>query len=197
MMKLSGLAPPSCCCGSSQRAAMLVCHASTSLPLGMTFPAARVSRTNGVASAVVASAAVRNTVRRVTVVLSTLYSTATTDRINPLAFELYVFPGISVAGALEGREHILPLRSLYSRPDPVHEGVAEHRDEVVVLKDFALELFRQCLARSRFIRCQILVVFGVEFWDAEFVGGEHAAAFEFGLIPIRPSGTDAGAGEQD
>jgi hypothetical protein len=42
-----------------------------------------------------------------------------------------------------------------------------------------------------------LVVFGVELWDAEFVGAKHAAALDFGLIPIRPGGTDAGAREQD
>ena len=37
--KLSGLAVPSCCCGSSQRAAMLVCQASVSLPCGTTVAA--------------------------------------------------------------------------------------------------------------------------------------------------------------
>jgi translation initiation factor 2B subunit (eIF-2B alpha/beta/delta family) len=43
------------------------------LPLGTTFPAARTLRTNGIASAVVASAAVRNIVRRVTVVFTIFF----------------------------------------------------------------------------------------------------------------------------
>jgi hypothetical protein len=47
----------------------LVCQANTILPLGTTLPAARRPRTDGIASAVVASAADRNIVRRVTVVL--------------------------------------------------------------------------------------------------------------------------------
>jgi len=72
-MKLSGLAVPSCCCGSSHREAILVCQASTILPLGTTFPAARATRTNGIASAVVARPAVRNIVRRVTFVFSIFF----------------------------------------------------------------------------------------------------------------------------
>src|SRR6516164_7724885 len=72
-MKLSGLAVPSCCCGSSQREAILVCQANTILPLGTTFPAAPTLRTNGIVSAVVASAAVRSIERRVTVVISIFF----------------------------------------------------------------------------------------------------------------------------
>src|SRR5262249_25068808 len=117
-------------------------------------------------------------------------STATMSRINHLAFELDVLPRVGVAGTDEAGEHILPLSRLYSRPDPVHESVAEHRDEVVVLEDFALDLFSQRLARGRIIGCQISVIFGVEFWDTEFVGSEHAVAFDFGLVPIRPSSPD-------
>src|SRR5262249_47416226 len=64
-VKLSGLAVPSCCCGSSQRAAMLVCQASVIFPLDATFGWARRPRTNGAASEVVASAAERRIVRRV------------------------------------------------------------------------------------------------------------------------------------
>src|SRR5262245_51039659 len=65
MMKLSGLAVPSCCCGSSQRVEILVCHASTKPLLGAAAPAARALRTKGAANAVAAIPAVRKTVRRV------------------------------------------------------------------------------------------------------------------------------------
>src|SRR5271165_1055410 len=67
--KLSGVAVPSCCCGSSQRAAMLVCQASTIFPLGTIVGAARTLRAAGIASTVVANATVRSTLRRVSGVL--------------------------------------------------------------------------------------------------------------------------------
>ncbi len=68
-MKLSGVAVPSCCCGSSQRDAMLVCQASVILPLGTRVSAAR-ARTNGIGNAAPAKAALRNKLRRVSVPLA-------------------------------------------------------------------------------------------------------------------------------
>src|SRR5690349_10776290 len=68
-MKLSGVAVPSCCCGSSQRAAMLVCQARVILPCGTTASAAPARRMNGIAVAVAAIPAVEITVRRVIAVL--------------------------------------------------------------------------------------------------------------------------------
>jgi len=53
---------------------MLVCQASTIFPLGTTVGAARTLRAAGMASAVVANAAVRSTVRRVSLVLFILVS---------------------------------------------------------------------------------------------------------------------------
>ena len=60
--KLSGLAVPSCCCGSSQRAAMLVCQASTKRPVGAVSAVAARWR-KGAANA--PAAAPRKTTRRV------------------------------------------------------------------------------------------------------------------------------------
>ena len=55
--EIVGLAVPSCCCGSSQREAILVCHASVILPFGTTSPAASPVRTNGIAAPPAAKAA--------------------------------------------------------------------------------------------------------------------------------------------
>src|SRR5215471_11978612 len=112
-------------------------------------------------------------------------------------FQLDVFPGIRIARADRAREHVLPFRCLDPRPDRVHESVAEHRHEIVVLEDRALDLLRQSLALLGLLRCQVLVVLGIEFFDAELVGGEHAAAFEVRLVPIGPAGADSCAGEDD
>src|SRR4029077_13974119 len=68
--KLSGVALPSCCSGSSQRGAILVCHASTILPPGTILAAAWAPRTKGSASAVVANVAPLSTVRRVSFVVT-------------------------------------------------------------------------------------------------------------------------------
>jgi hypothetical protein len=68
---LSGVALPSCCAGSSQRGAILVCHASVILPFGVTPPAAAPAflvKTNGIPLAV--RAALCNNVRRVSLVMA-------------------------------------------------------------------------------------------------------------------------------
>jgi hypothetical protein len=70
LMKLSGVAVPSCCCGSSQRAAILVCQANTILPLGTMVAAPRAARTNGMGSVTVANAVLYNNLRRVSFMFS-------------------------------------------------------------------------------------------------------------------------------
>src|SRR5262245_59406942 len=107
MMKLSGLAVPSCCCGSSQRAAILVCHASIIWPVG-TAVAAAVLRTNGVVRTVVASAAVLSTVRRVSVVVPILFSLCISKINQALTFEFDVFPRVGIGGR-DRRKHLLPF----------------------------------------------------------------------------------------
>ena len=82
-------------------------------------------------------------------------------------------------------------------PDRVHEGVVEHQDEIIILKDLALDLLGQRLTLSGLIGFEALLVFGVELLDAELVGREHSAAFEPRFLPIGPAGADAGAGQED
>jgi hypothetical protein len=53
---------------------MLLCQPSVIFPLGTTVAAARATCTKGVASAVVANAAVFSTVRRVSIVLGIFFS---------------------------------------------------------------------------------------------------------------------------
>ena len=60
-----------------------------------------------------------------------------------LRLQLNLLPRIGVAGADKAREHVLPFRRFDARPDRVHEGVAEHRDEIVVFKDRALDVLGQ------------------------------------------------------
>jgi hypothetical protein len=64
-MKLSGLAVPSCCCGSSHRAAMLVCQATTILPLGAAALAVLTRQRKGAAKPPAVIAVVCSTLRRV------------------------------------------------------------------------------------------------------------------------------------
>ena len=75
--------------------------------------------------------------------------------------------------------------------------MAEHRDEVVIIEDLALDLFGQPLSLGGIIGSEIAIVFGVEVLHAKRIGGQEAAAFEVRLVPIGPAGADAGAGEDD
>src|SRR6266851_54251 len=88
-----------------------------------------------------------------------------------LTFELDVFPGIGVAGCDCRREYVLPFFGGDPRTDRVDEGVAEDRDEVVILQDLALDLFGERLALGRLVGGQIFVELGVEFAYAYPVGG--------------------------
>src|SRR5439155_2262331 len=148
----------SCCIGSSQRGAILVCHANVMLPLGTTFSWALCA--NG--AVIVASAAVLSTLRRVSAVLSIISSINKARPIARLALELNVFPGIAIAGGDRGREHVLPFRRRDARPNHVDEGVAEHREEIVIFENPALDLFGERPALGRLLRCQILVELGIE-----------------------------------
>src|SRR5260370_20315077 len=90
---------------------------------------------------------------------------------SALAFELDVFPGIGVAGCDCRREYVLPSFGGDPRTDRVDEGVAEDRDEVIILQDLALDLFGERLAFDRLVGGQIFVELGVEFAYANPVGG--------------------------
>src|SRR5712691_7438926 len=164
-MKLSGVAVPSCCCGSSQREAMLVCQASTSLPFGTTVAAARVSRRNGIGSAMVANAALLINVRRVSTTLSHS-SVGFLALVERSRFQLEVFPRIGVAGGEECREHVLPLRRLDPRPIRVEESMPEHRHEVIFLEDRLLDFLGELLAFGGVERGGVFGEFVVERPDA-------------------------------
>ena len=73
-----------------------------------------------------------------------------------LVLHLQLFPGIRVAGG-DGREDVLPLLGDHAGADGVDEGVAEHRHQVVVLQDAALDLLGQLLALGGVDRPLVLV----------------------------------------
>src|SRR6516225_2863204 len=114
-----------------------------------------------------------------------------------LRLQLDIFPRIGIPCALVTGEHILPVRRLDAGADRVHEGVTEHRHEIIILQDRALDLLGQRLTFGGLIGSEVLLVFDVELLDAELVGGEHAAAFELRFVPIGPAGADASAGQED
>ena len=84
-----------------------------------------------------------------------------------------------------------------ARPDRVHEGVAEHRNEIVILEDPALDFLGQLFALGGLHRGDILLELGVEILDADRIRDELAAAFEQRLVPIGPARADTGASEDD
>src|SRR6266850_3516120 len=113
-----------------------------------------------------------------------------------LLLHLQVFPGISVPGG-DGREDVLPLLRHDARADPVDEGVAEHRDQVVVLEDPALDLLGQLLALGRVDRALVPLELGVEVLHAQAVARVEPTALEVALVPERPAAADAGAVQDD
>ncbi len=76
--------------------------------------------------------------------------------------QLDVLPRIGVAAGGEAREHVLPFRRGDARPDRIDEGVAEHRHEIIILEDLALDLLGQFLALGAVDRGEVLVELGVE-----------------------------------
>src|SRR5215475_4387170 len=116
------------------------------------------------------------------------------DRL--LILQLDVFPRIGIAGR-DGREDVLPLHRGDARPDRVHERVAEHRDQVVVLENPALDLLGELLALGRVDRPLVLVELAVEILDADAIAGVEAAALEVAFVPERPAPADPGAVEDD
>src|SRR5215467_1868067 len=193
-MKLSGLAVPSCCCGSSQREAILVCQASTILPLGTTPSAARPLRTKGIARGVVASAATRSIVRRVRVALVIVSSRPLPD--GPLRLELDVFPWISISRR-DRREDILPFGRGDARTDRLHCGMAEDRHEIMIFEDLALNLPGQSLTLVAIGRGEIPVEFRIKLRYAVAVPAVEAAAPHEGIVPVRPSAADPGGVHDD
>src|SRR6266850_5813768 len=113
-----------------------------------------------------------------------------------LVLHLDVFPRIRVSGR-DRREHVLPLGERHPRPDGVHEGMAEHRDQVIVLEDPALDLLGQLLALRGVDRALVLVKLAVEVLHADAVARVEPAALEVALVPERPAPRDPGALEDD
>src|SRR5712692_3563398 len=113
-----------------------------------------------------------------------------------LVLHLDVFPRIRVSRR-NRREDVLPLRERHPRPDRVHERVAEHRDQVVVLEDPALDLLGQLLALRRIGRALVLVELAVEVLHADAVARIEPAALEVAFVPERPAPSDAGAVQDD
>src|SRR5262245_45850056 len=113
-----------------------------------------------------------------------------------LLLHLQIFPGIRVAGG-DGGEDVLPLLGGNPWADGVDEGVAEHRHQVVVLQNAALDLLGQLLALGGVDRPLVLVELGVEVLHADAVARVEAAALEVALVPERPAAADAGALEDD
>src|SRR5262249_14837878 len=113
------------------------------------------------------------------------------------ALELDFLPRIGISGGKRGGKHVLPFLGGDARSDAVHEGMAEHRDEIGILQNLALDSFRQLLALGRFCRAGILLNLLVEALDADCVGAEATAAFEQRLVPVGPGRANAGAHEDD
>src|SRR5262245_39528733 len=119
-----------------------------------------------------------------------------TIAFRPLVLHLQVFPGIGVARR-DGREHVLPLLLGDAGADRVHERVAEHRHEIVVLEDAALDLLGELLTLGGVDRPLVLIELAVEVLDADAVTRVEAAALEVPLVPERPAPADPGALQDD
>src|SRR5262249_17964953 len=64
---------------------------------------------------------------------------------SQLVLHLDIFPWVRVAGR-DRREHVLPLLQHHSRADCVDERVPEHRNQIIVVEDRALDLLGDLLA---------------------------------------------------
>src|SRR6266446_8292349 len=113
-----------------------------------------------------------------------------------LVLHLDVFPRIRVSRR-DRREHVLPLRERHPRPDRVHERVAEHRDQVVVLEDPALDLLGELLALGRVDRSLVLVELAVEVLHTDTITRVEAPALEVAFVPEGPASRDPDALEDD
>src|SRR5260370_4678669 len=117
-------------------------------------------------------------------------------RAGILVLHLQVFPGIGVPGG-DRREDVLPLLGHDPSPDRVDERVAEHRHQVVVLEDAALDLLGQLLPFRGIDRPLVLLELAVEVLHADAVPRVEPAALEVALVPERPASPDPGTVEDD
>src|SRR5262249_27375974 len=99
-----------------------------------------------------------------------------------LVFHLQVLPRIGVTGG-DGREDVLPFLRRDPRADRVDERVTEHRPQVVILEDAALDLFGQFLSLRRIDRPLVLVELTVEIRHADAVTSIETATLEEGFVP--------------
>src|SRR6266852_2405775 len=92
--------------------------------------------------------------------------------------QLDVFPRIGIPGRHHRREHVLPFLCRDARPDHIDEGVAEYRDEIVILQDLPLDLGGQVFPFGVVCRGEILVELAVEVGHAVTILAIEAAAFD-------------------
>src|SRR4029453_3467070 len=113
-----------------------------------------------------------------------------------LVLHLQVLPGIGIAGG-DGREDVLPLLRGDTGADRVDERVAEHRHEIIVVEDAALDLLGELLSLSGIDRALVQLELGVEILDANAITRAEAATLEVGLVPERPASPDPHALKDD
>src|SRR5262249_34391934 len=92
---------------------------------------------------------------------------------------------------------VLPLLGYDAGPNGVDERVAEHRHEIVVFQDPALDLLGQPLTLGGIDRSLVLLELGVEILHADAVACVEAAALDEGLVPEGPAPRDPGRLEDD
>src|SRR5207247_536500 len=97
----------------------------------------------------------------------------------------------------DSRKYVLPSRRCDARADGAGGGLAEHRDEIVIVENLPLDFLGKRLSLGGIVGGEVAFVLGVELIHANGVGGDETAAFEVRLVPIGPARTDAGAGEDD
>src|SRR5438876_10696078 len=117
-------------------------------------------------------------------------------RARLLVLHLQVFPGIGIPGG-DRREDVLPLVRHHPGPDRVDERVAEHRHQVVVLEDPALDLLGELLSLRGIDRPLVLLELAVEVFHADAVPRIEPTALEVALVPERPAAPDPGPVEDD
>src|SRR5262249_17527143 len=81
--------------------------------------------------------------------------------------------------------------------DRVHERVTEHRHQIVVLEDAALDLLGELLALGGIDRPLVLIELAVEVLHADAVTRVETAALEVPLVPERPAAADPRAVQDD
>src|SRR6266567_1490922 len=80
--------------------------------------------------------------------------------------KLDILPWVAIAAG-DRREHVLPFLCHDARADRVDEGMAEDRNEIVVLQDRFLDFFGQLPALDTVERIQVFLKLIVEILDAE------------------------------